>query len=321
VPVPDERLTQLSETVKNANNIDTIPPQVPATVEFVDIAGLIAGAHKGEGLGNKFLAHIREVDAICHVVRVFENNDIVKEGAIDPESDLETIKTELLMADLATLENAEKKLKKEATKYKLSAYSKLKQSVSEGKLALNVELSEEEKKESRDFWLLTSKPFFVVLNVSEEQLSEIDSLEEEYAKRFKMQKDQIIAICAKVEEEVAQLDNVERKEYLLSLGQETSGLERLIKKAFSTLHLMSFLTAGVKEVRAWTVRVETKAPQAAAVIHTDFEKKFIKADVVSFSDFIECSGWKNSRDKGKVRSEGKEYIVKEGDVIEFKIGA
>ncbi len=287
VPVPDVRLQNLAETVKASEKMETLPPEVPATVEFVDIAGLIAGAHKGEGLGNKFLSHIREVNAILHVVRVFEDSDIIKEGSIDPKSDFETIKTELELADLETVEKHTQK--KNA----------------------NVE----------ELQLLAQKPFLVCLNVSEDQLKDASELEEKYATELGLQKDQVVAICAKTESELAALDESDQKEYLKDLGIEESGLERLIKKGFTTLGLITYLTAGEKEVRAWTIKEGIKAPEAAGVIHTDFEKKFIKADVCAFNDFVEFGGWKNCREKGKVRSEGRDYIVKDGDVVEFKIGA
>lgn len=279
VPVPDERLARLSEIYK--------APIVPATVEFVDIAGLIAGAHKGEGLGNKFLSHIRQVDAICHVVRAFKNPDIIKEGSVDPKSDFETVKTELDLADLEMTEKHEKK--KNAEVEALPLFSK--------------------------------KPILVVLNVDEDDLKDVASIEEKYSKELGVGKDQIVAICAKVEAELADLSTDEQKEYLKSLGINESGLERLIKRAFATLGLITFLTAGEKEVRAWTIRKGINAVEAAGVIHTDFMKKFIKADCVNYNDFIEVGGWKGARDGGKVRSERRDYIMQDGDVVEFKIGS
>ena len=279
VPVPDERLSKLAE-IYNA-------PIVPATVEFVDIAGLIAGAHKGEGLGNKFLSHIREVDAICHVVRVFKNTDIIKEGSVDPKSDFETVKTEL---DLADLEMKEKH---------------------EGKKNANVD----------ELPLFSKKPILVVLNVDEEDLKNAKELEEKYAGELGVDANQTVAICAKVESELAELSQEEQIEYLKELGVEESGLEKLIKRAFKTLGLMTFLTAGEKEARAWTITEGMKAPDAAGVIHTDFTKHFIKADVVNYQDFVEVGGWKAARELGKVRSEGREYVMKDGDVVDFKIGS
>lgn len=279
VPVPDDRLPKLA-SIYNA-------PIVPATVEFVDIAGLIAGASKGEGLGNKFLHHIREVDAICHVVRVFGDSDIIKEGSVDPKNDFETIKTELELADLDTVEKHTQK----------------------------------KNADVEQLQLLAKKPFLIVLNVDEADLKNANELEEKYAAELAVDKNQVVAICAKVESELAELSNEEQAIYLNELGVEKSGLERLIKKAFKTLGLMTFLTAGEKEVRAWTIRSGSTALTASGTIHNDFIKKFIKADVVDFEDFVANDGWKKCRELGKVRSEGRDYIVNDGDVIEFKIGA
>ncbi len=286
VPVPDERLKKLSETIKETESLNFLPPEVPATVEFVDIAGLIAGASKGEGLGNKFLSHIREVDAICHVIRAFSDPDIIKQGVVNPKSDFETVKTELDLADLETTES-------------------------------------HKKKKNPDFEslpLFSKKPILIVLNVDEKDLQNASEFEERYAKEFGVEKDQVVAICAKTESELAALSEEEQKQYLKDLGVEKSGLERLIKKAFVTLGLITFLTAGEKEVRAWTIKKGIDAQNAAGEIHTDFIKNFIKADVVDYKDFIQY-GWKKAREEGKVRSEGRDYIVKDGDVIEFKIGA
>lgn len=279
VPVPDERLTKLSAIYS--------APIVPATIEFVDIAGLIAGAHKGEGLGNKFLSHIREVDAICHVVRVFKNPDIIKEGSVNPKDDFETVKTELDLADLEMTEKHEKK--KNANVEVLPLFSK--------------------------------KPILVVLNVDESDLKNAKEIEEKYSTELGVSPSQVVAICAKVESELVDLSEDEQKEYLSSLGVSESGLEKLIKRAFSTLGLITFLTAGEKEVRAWTINKGINAQEAAGVIHTDFIKHFIKADVADYEDFVANNGWKACRELGKVRSEGKDYIMKDGDVVEFKIGS
>ncbi|MDO8452359.1 MAG: redox-regulated ATPase YchF [bacterium] len=293
VPVPDARLEKLADVIANEergmNSANPLkrPPIVPATVEFVDIAGLVAGAHKGEGLGNKFLAHIREVDAIVHVVRSFEDSEIIRAGSVDPKSDLETIITEL---DLADLEMEEK--------------------------------SRDKKGDTNpDLPLFKKKPYLVALNVDEDDLKNASSLENEFAASAGLKPDQVIAVSAKTESELAVLGDEDAKLYLQDLGVEQSGLERLIKKAFATLGLITFLTAGVKEVRAWTIREGIDAQNAAGEIHTDFIKKFIKAEVVSFEDFVECGGWKASREKGKARLEGRDYVVKDGDVIEFKIGS
>lgn len=309
VPVPDKRLDQLAEVVKESEGMSKLPPKVPATVEFIDIAGLIAGAHKGEGLGNKFLSHIREVDAICHVVRVFSDPDIIKEGAVDPKSDFEIVKTELDLADYEMIDRASAK-------------------ASAGK----------EKQVVADLPLFSKKPILVVLNVDEAQLVQGDALIAKFIAETSVQgvalnnlnKDQVVVISAKVESELTQLSEDEQKAYLSDLGVVESGLERLAKKAFTTLGLITFLTAGEKEVRAWTIPSGTPAVRASATIHTDFEKKFIKAEVVKFEDFINPGGlaspkpgeggWKKSREQGRARLEGKDYIVKDGDVIEFKIG-
>ncbi len=279
VPVPDERLKALSEIYK--------APIVPATVEFVDIAGLIAGAHKGEGLGNKFLTHIREVSAICHVVRVFNDPDIIKQGVTDPKNDFETVKLELDLADAEMLENHSKK--KNPDEEALPLFSK--------------------------------KPFLVVLNVDEADLKMASELENEYATKLGIDNNQVVAICARTEAELAELGENDQIAYLKDLGVEKSGLERLIQKAFKTLGLITFLTAGEKEVRAWTITEGINAQMAAGEIHTDFIKKFIKADVCDYVDFIALGGWKLAREQGKVRSEGRDYVMKDGDVVEFKIGS
>jgi len=290
VSVPDERLGKLAEITKLEEKMDTLPPIVQATVEFVDIAGLVKGASEGQGLGNKFLSHIREVNIICHVIRYFTDPNIVHvAGSVDPERDREIVETELILADLQTLEKQK------------DGYSKIKETLNHGKLARDVVKDPEEV---RDLQLLTMKPMLYVANVSEDQLKD--------AKGF--------AICAEIEAQLAGLPENEQKEYLKTLGLEQSGLDRLIQKAYETLGLISFLTTGVIESRAWTIEKGMKAPQAAEVIHTDFEKKFIKADVVSFNDFVALGGWKKSRDAGKVRSEGKEYEMRDGDVVEFKVG-
>ncbi len=287
VPVPDARLDKLAEVTKNEEKMVEPPPIVPATVEFVDIAGLIAGASKGEGLGNKFLSHIREVSAICYVLRAFTDPDVIRQGVKDPKTDLEVLRLELDLADAETIENHKKK--KEQDPENLPLFSK--------------------------------KPFLVVLNVDEADLKNSDSLEEKYAEELGVDKNQIVIISARTEAELSELSPEDQKAYLADLGVEKSGLERLIRKAFTTLGLITFLTAGEKEVRAWTIKNGINAQEAAGVIHTDFIKKFIKADIASFPDFVTLGGWKASRDAGKVRSEGRDYIMKDGEVVEFKIGA
>lgn len=323
VPVPDERLKKLAEVVKTSENMANLPPEVPATVEFVDIAGLIAGAHKGEGLGNKFLSHIRETDAVCHVVRLFSDPDIVKQGVVDPKSDFQTIETELCLADLQTIEKQKdpgNTPDKEQLK-KWAVVNKYREVLSQGNPARTVNLSEEEEKYAKELCLLTNKPILVALNVSEEDLQKASRLEKKYSAEFGIGEDQVVAISAKVESELSELSEPEQLEYLKDLGTDKSGLERLIRKAFATLGLITFLTGGVKEVRAWTIKDGWSAQESAGVIHTDFIQKFIKADVVDFDDFISSGGWKGSRDMGKVRSEGRDYLIKDGDVVEFKIGS
>lgn len=323
VPVPDERLSKLAEITKNSENMANLPPEVPATVEFVDIAGLIAGASKGEGLGNKFLSHIRETSAICHVVRAFTDTDIVKQGITDPITDLEVVETELKLADFQTLEKQKdpgNTPDKELIKW-WGIVTKLKDALQKGVAARDVEFSEEEQKFAKQLSLLTAKPILVVLNVDEKDLRREKEIEKEYAEKLKLNPDQIIVASAKTESELSDLSDEDQKIYMQDLGIEKSGLERLIQKAFATLGLATFLTAGEKEVRAWTIPVGINAQEAAGVIHTDFIKKFIKADIVSFDDFVSVGGWKTARELGKVRSEGKDYVMKDGDVVEFKIGA
>ena len=322
VPVPDDRLRQLAEVTKNAENMANLPPEVPATVEFLDIAGLIAGASKGEGLGNKFLSHIRETSAICHVVRAFSDPDIIKQGVVSPKTDFEVVETELTLADFQTLEKQKdpgNTPDKEQIKW-WEVVTKLKNELQKGTPAREVTLSEEEEKIAKSLSLLTAKPILVVLNVDESSLKEADNLEVKYAEEFKVEKNQIVAICAKTESELSELSNEDQAVYMQDLGIKKSGLERLIQKAFATLGLITFLTAGEKEVRAWTIPAGINAQEAAGVIHTDFIKNFIKADVVDFNDFIENGGWKNCRELGKVRSEGRDYVMKDGEVVEFKIG-
>lgn len=291
VPVPDPRLSKLADVVKIADSLDHLPPEVPATVEFKDIAGLIEGASKGEGLGNKFLSHIRETDAICFVLRAFSDPDIIKQGVKDPKSDLEILRLELQLSDEEMIDRTSAK----ATAGKATQMDNLP--------------------------LFSKKPFLVVLNVDESDLKNADQIETKYAGELGICKDQIVAICAKTESELSELSEDDQKAYLKDLGIERSGLERLIQKAFSTLGLITFLTAGEKEVRAWTIKKGINAQEAAGVIHTDFIKKFIKADVVDFEDFVSNGGWKKCRDEGRVRSEGRDCIVEDGDVIEFKIGS
>jgi ribosome-binding ATPase len=311
VEVPDDRVAKLA---------DLYHPKsvVPAVVKFVDIAGLVSGAHKGEGLGNKFLSHVRECNAIAHVLRAFENKDVTREGNIDPKSDFETIKTELCLADLQTLEKQEAPNASIATKEdkkKWEAIRKLRAGLEQGTEASKVDLTDEEKEITNDLFLLTAKEAIFILNISEVDVAKSP---DELAKTNGLTDfGEVIPICAKVEMELAALTVEERKAYLEELGLKESGLERLIRRGYEVLGLQTFLTAGEDEVRAWTIKKETKAPQAAGTIHTDFEKGFIKAVVVSYPDLIQAGSMLEAKKKGKVRLEGKEYEMRDGDVVEF----
>lgn len=312
VAVPDERLAKLAAQ-ENSEKV------VPTTIEFVDIAGLVAGAHKGEGLGNQFLSHIREVDAILEVVRVFENNDIIHvAGNVDPDRDVETIAIELQLADL---QNVEKRLESNSravksgdrvAKIKQQVLEKYKVALEAGHMANTVELSQEEREASKDVQLLTTKPFLYVAN------SEYDI----NSKTFKLNASHstlnAIPIDAKIESELADLSDEERTEYLKELGLPESGLEKIIQEAYKTLDLITFITAGPKESKAWTCKAGTKAPQAAGVIHTDFEKGFIRAEVIQWDKLLEAGGYAQARDKGWLRVEGKEYVIQDGDVVHFR---
>lgn len=308
VPVPDARLDVLA-------NIDHPMKIVPATVEFVDIAGLVAGASQGEGLGNQFLANIRETDAICEVVRFFSDPDVVHvAGRVNPESDVETIKTELILADIATIEKAIPRLEKDAKRdkagvAKLEAAKKVLEGLNEGHRARTLDLSDDERAAIYDLHLLTMKPMLYIANCDEDQLTaelpQIDGCTP-------------VPICAQVEADLADLDPEEAKEYLESMGLEESGLSRLVREAYHLLGLQSYFTSGVTEVRAWTIPIGAKAPQAAGVIHSDFERGFIKAETASFEDYAELGGEAGCRAAGKLRQEGKEYVVQDGDVMHFK---
>ena len=319
VAVPDERLEKLAEIYH--------PQKVtPAVIEFVDIAGLVKGASHGEGLGNKFLSHIREVDSIVEVVRCFEDTNIVHvDGSINPIRDIETINLELIFADMETvqkrIDNAKKKLKADK-KYQLEVdtFEKISRTLESGKLARTVALNEEEAEITKDAFLLTMKPILYVANISENQLENVD--EDENVKKVveyaKAENAQVIPLCVKIEEELATLDGEEEKEMLEALGLQESGLDRVIKASYDLLGLMSFLTAGEPEVRAWTIKKGTKAPQAAGKIHSDIERGFIRAEIVSYNDLIKSGSIANAREKGLMRSEGKDYIMQDGDVVLFR---
>lgn len=308
VDVPDARLGKLAEIVHPSRI-------VPATVEFVDIAGLVKGANAGEGLGNQFLANIRETDAICQVVRYFSDPDVVHvEGRVDPASDVEIINTELILADLGTIERALPKLEKEAKRDKdlapkLAVAKRLDAWLNEGKRAATMEMTPEERAAAHDLFLLTMKPVLYVANVDE------DGLTQDLAP---IDGQKPIAVCAEVEAELADLSPEEAQEYLESLGLEQSGLETLARAAYELLGLQSYFTAGELEVKAWTIPVGAKAPQAAGVIHSDFERGFIKAEVASYADYIELGGEAGCKAAGKLRMEGKDYVVADGDVMHFR---
>lgn len=330
VPVPDERLNKLQEIeaqILNQVQDDKSkwPPIKSATVNFVDIAGLVKGASEGAGLGNKFLSHIREVSIVAHVVRAFADENVIREGSVDPKSDYETIETELMLADLQTLQNSKGKAQKSKVQVKgqNEALEKIEQALNNGKPVREVNFTEDEEEAAKQFSFLSAKPEIIVLNVSEEQYNPegIKKIIEQYATLLGINNNNMVVICAKIEAELAELSSDEQKQYLADLGLDASGLERLIQKAYSELGLISFLTAGEKEIKAWTTPKNSNSVQAAGEIHTDFMKKFIKAEVVSYKDYIDRGGRKKAREVGKARLEGKEYIVQDGDVIEFKIGA
>lgn len=318
VPVPDERLDNLAKMYN--------PQKVThAVIEFVDIAGLVKGASKGEGLGNKFLSHIRETDAICQVVRCFEDSNIIHvDGSINPVRDIETINLELVFADLETVEkriDRASKLIKGDKKYQLEfdTWKKVRDALQNGKPARSLEYTDEELEIVRDGFLLTMKPILYVANVSEDQLlaendANVNSVKE-YAKQDKAE---VIKLCVKIEEELSSLDGNDKKEMLEALGLEESGLDKVIKASYDLLGLMSFLTAGEPEVRAWTIKKGTKAPQAAGKIHSDIERGFIRAEIVSYDDLMREGSMTAAKEKGLVRSEGKEYIMQDGDIVLFK---
>lgn len=315
VPVPDARLEKLAEVVGAAKTI-------PAVVEFVDIAGLVKGASSGAGLGNQFLSHIRETLAICHVLRGFSDADIIREGSIDPVADLDTIRTELQLADLSTLEK-QKPPKGGQTPVEMKQWAtteKFKKAVSEGKMVRSVIQDEDDRMVAKHLSLITGKPELFAVNVDETALKGSSSIQQEYAQKLGVKAEQVVVISAKVESELASLSDEDQALFLADLGVSESGLERLIQSAYATLGLQSFLTAGEKEVRAWTVRSGANAVEASGEIHTDFMKKFIKANIVSYPDFVASGGWKGAREQGKLRTEGRDYIMQKDDVVEFMIG-
>ncbi|MEQ8691195.1 MAG: redox-regulated ATPase YchF [Pseudomonadales bacterium] len=317
VPVPDPRLKQIADIVKPAK-------VVPATMEFVDIAGLVAGAAQGEGLGNQFLAHIRETHAIAHVVRCFDDENIVHvAGKVSPRDDIEIINTELALADLDTLERVYERTRRTAgsgdkdARALLTVLEKVKQALEAGDAVRSVALSKEEQAAIREFHFITAKPVLYIANVAEDGLTDnplVDVVHEIAA----AEGSEVVVVSNKIESEVAELEDEEKLEFLQDLGLEEPGLNRVIRAGYKLLGLQQYFTAGPKEVRAWTVAIGAKAPQAAAVIHTDFEKGFIRAEVISYADFIEYNGEQGAKDAGRWRLEGKEYEVADGDVVHFR---
>ncbi|MCG8433250.1 MAG: redox-regulated ATPase YchF [Gammaproteobacteria bacterium] len=317
VAVPDTRLDKLAGIAK---------PQkvIPTTVEFVDIAGLVAGASKGEGLGNQFLAHIRETDAIAQVVRCFHNDDVVHvAGGVNPLNDIEVINTELILADMETVERNIEKTAKAAKsgakelKARLAILEKVQAVVNAGKPARAALLAPEEKREIHDLNLLTLKPLLYIANVDESGF-ENNPLLEQVREHAVAEGAEVVAVCAAIEAEIVQLDDADKAEFLAELGLEEPGLNRVIRAAYNLLGLQTYFTAGEKEVRAWTVKRNATAPEAAGVIHTDFEKGFIRAEVVAYEDYVQLGGEQGAKEAGKWRLEGKDYLVKEGDVMHFR---
>ena len=316
VEVPDPRLVQLSEIVK--------PQKVqPAIVEFVDIAGLVAGASKGEGLGNQFLANIRETDAIVHVVRCFEDPNVVHvSGSVDPIRDIEIIDTELALADMATVEKALNRYKKPANagdkeaKILVAVLEKCMAQLDQGKPVRALDLAKEERANLKPFCLITAKPVLYAANVADDGFQD-NPLLAAVQQHAAAEGAEVVALCANIEAEIADLDDADKAEFLADMGLEEPGLDRLIRAGYKLLGLQTYFTAGVKEVRAWTIHAGDTAPQAAGVIHTDFERGFIRAQTIAFADFIQYKGEQGAKEAGKMRAEGKEYIVKDGDVLNF----
>ena len=317
VPMPDPRLNELSKIVK---------PQriVPTTMEFVDIAGLVAGASKGEGLGNKFLAHIRETQAIAHVVRCFDSGDIIHVvGKIDPLSDIEVINTELALADLETVEKAAHRVAKTAktgnkeAQAQVALLERVRVQLDQGKPVRALDLNEEQQRSLRELTLLTMKPTMYIANVAETGFVDNPYLDRvrEYAR---LEGAQVVPVCAAIESEIAELSDADKGDFLRDLGLDEPGLNRVIRAGYTLLGLQTYFTAGEKEVRAWTVQIGATAPQAAGVIHTDFERGFIRAEVIAYADYIACSGEQKAKEAGKWRLEGKDYVVQDGDVIHFR---
>ena len=318
VQVPDARLERLAEIVSPER-------VVPTTMEFVDIAGLVEGASKGEGLGNRFLGHIRQVDAIAHIVRCFDDEDITHvSGSVDPERDVEIINMELILADMESLEKRYQKVHKLAKSgdkeaaADLEALEAVKAHLEKGFPVRTLDLDDRGMEATRDLFLLTAKPVLYVANVGEEDLPDGNGYVDVVRRMAEDEEAEVVVMCGRIESEIAELDPADKADFLKDLGIEESGLDRMIRAGYRLLSLDTFFTAGKKEVRAWTVRRGSKAPQAAGVIHTDFERGFIKAEVISYDDFVSSGGEQAAREKGLLRIEGKDYVVKDGDVVHFR---
>jgi ribosome-binding ATPase len=317
VHVPDSRLKKLTEVHKPKSVI-------PAVMQFVDIAGLVKGASQGEGLGNQFLQHIRECEAILHVVRCFDDDDIIHvNGSVNPVRDAEIIETELILKDLDSLEKRLPREQKQArsndkdAKIRITAMEKIKPILEQGMLASVTELDEEERRVAQELFLLTMKPLFYCANVREDELGEGNPWVEKLRAYATERNSKVVTICGKVEEELAGMDSQERNEFLLELGMQESGLDTIIRTGYALLGLQTYFTAGEKEVRAWTFPAGAKAPQCAGVIHTDFERGFIRAETLSYADFEKFGTWNAAKEKGALRTEGKEYVVQDGDIMHF----
>ncbi|CAI8377437.1 MAG TPA: redox-regulated ATPase YchF [Rhodobiaceae bacterium] len=318
VAVPDPRLDALADIASSAQRI-------PARLSFVDIAGLVRGASKGEGLGNQFLGNIREVDAIAHVLRCFEDGDVTHvEGRIDPLADADTVDTELMLSDLESLEKREANLRKKATTKDKDAIAELElvdlalAELREGRPARCADIPQGRERDFKSLQLITAKPVIYVCNVEEDSAADGNSLSAKVAEKAAAEGAEAVVISARIEEELAQLDEAERLEYLDTLGLSEPGLNRLIRQGYNLLELITYFTAGPKEARAWTIARGTSAPQAAGVIHTDFERGFIRAETIGYDDYTELNGEQGARDAGKLRQEGKEYVVQDGDVMLFR---
>jgi len=331
VEVPDERLKVLAEVTQTSEKLTVLPPIKHALVEFVDIAGLVKGASQGEGLGNQFLANIREAQAICHVLRAFSDDNVVREGSVSPSEDLATIRTELQLADLATLskQQAPKGSSSKEDKLRWSIIEKFKEILEKGQNILVTPTSDKkdvkqlddfETLVAKELCLLTAKPEIFAINVDEAELNKAATLKQKWAEQLNLSAEQLVIISAQIESQLAVLDTQDQTAYLQDLGLAESGLERLAKVAYETLNLQSFLTAGEIEVKAWTIEKGASARHAAGVIHSDFYDKFISAKIISFADFVQLGGWQKAKEVGKIRQEGRDYIMQDGDVVEFMVG-